>query len=83
MRTLTYIAIWGVLVALTLLQLTIYSQPALAALGIRAMLGIAAGQAVLIVLFYQNVAYEPKSVSALLGMVLLAFLTLFLGILAS
>lgn len=74
MRPLAYVAVGGVVLVITALQLVMFSQPIARPLITNTIFWLAAVQAVLIALFYQHLAFEPKAVGALLVMALLVVL---------
>ncbi len=64
-RIATYVAVFAALVAMTVLELLIFGQPLPRILVDLSIIGLAGGKALLIALFFQHLAYEPRSLSYL------------------
>ncbi|MEM4404513.1 MAG: cytochrome C oxidase subunit IV family protein [Nitrososphaerota archaeon] len=79
MRVWIYLSVFAALVLMTFLELMIFAQPLPRAVIDMSIVGLAGGKALLIALFFQHLAYEPKSLSvlAILGIAsVVAFLVL-------
>jgi cytochrome c oxidase subunit 4 len=64
-RIATYIAVFAALVVMTVLELLIFGQPLPRIVVDLSIVGLAGGKALLIALFFQHLAYEPRSLSYL------------------
>ncbi|MCS6787765.1 MAG: cytochrome C oxidase subunit IV family protein [Aigarchaeota archaeon] len=64
-RTWIYLAVFGALVALTVLELVIFFQPLPRAVVDASIVLLAGGKAALIALFFMHLAYEPRSLASL------------------
>ncbi|GBC71091.1 hypothetical protein HRbin02_00869 [Candidatus Calditenuaceae archaeon HR02] len=69
MRVWVYFAVFAALVLMTVLELVVFGMPLPRLIIDMSIVGLAGGKALLIALFFQHLAYEPKSLSsfALLG----------------
>jgi len=79
MRVGVYLSVFAALISMTALELVIFGQPLPRLLVDLSIIGLAGGKALLIALFFQHLAYEPRSLSslALLGVgAIAAFLLL-------
>ncbi|MCS7146018.1 MAG: cytochrome C oxidase subunit IV family protein [Nitrososphaerota archaeon] len=64
MRLWVYLSVFAALVLMTVLELIIFGQPLPRVVVDLSIIGLAGGKAVLIALFFQHLAYEPRSLSA-------------------
>ena len=62
-KTTLYTAIWGILVAATILEVLTRSLPAAFSLVVIGIIAISTFKAVLIASFYQNLRYEVKALA--------------------
>ncbi|MEM0445777.1 MAG: cytochrome C oxidase subunit IV family protein [Nitrososphaerota archaeon] len=65
MRLWVYTSVFAALVAMTVLELVIFGQPLPRLVIDLSIIGLAGGKAMLIALFFQHLAYEPRSLSSL------------------
>jgi cytochrome c oxidase subunit 4 len=74
----TYIGLWAVLVAATLLEVFTRTLSGTASLLVTVIILIASAKAILIALYFQHLRYEPKELAILpiAGIVALTFLAL-------
>jgi hypothetical protein len=70
MRVWVYLSVFAALVLMTVLELVLFSLPLPRLIIDMSIVGLAGGKAILIALFFQHLAYEPRSLSAfaLLGL---------------
>ncbi len=65
MRVWIYLSVFAALVLMTFLELTLFRLPLPRLIIDMSIVGLAGGKALLIALFFQHLAYEPRSLSAL------------------
>lgn len=65
MRVWVYLSVFAALVLMTVLELVIFGQPLPRVVIDLSIVGLAGGKAMLIALFFQHLAYEPRSLSSL------------------
>lgn len=75
MALLIYLAVYALLISATLGEVAIINLAAASAITVLAVLALAGLKAVLIALFYQHLKYEPKFLSAMVLIGLMAALS--------
>ncbi len=64
MRVWVYLSVFAALVLMTVLELILFGMPLPRLIIDMSIVGLAGGKALLIALFFQHLAYEPRSLSA-------------------